>query len=238
MKINDILTNAKYICFPYRNTTFGKKYNNCGKDIHFLPIIKDRDMLYSKMQGNEHHYTTEYTYKYVLPLIDKLLNFGFNMNDFNLIPLKLEIGDISYITPKKEIDYNITCFNDNITFDGHYMDLFDEKFINAPSYRLLNRFNHKCSRIINNTTDSKRILMISGDSQSIPSIAPLSYYFKEVWYFDNRTGYIKNPETNEFEFCEDKFVSYADTYKDTTFTDVLIQLYCRDLKWYEYWNLY
>ena len=80
--------------------------------------------------------------------------------------------------------------------------------------------------------------MISGDSQMIPSINPLTNYFKEVWYFDNRTGYIKNEETDEFEFHKDKFVSFSETYKDIYFTDAIIQLYCRDLKWYEYWNLY
>ena len=74
--------------------------------------------------------------------------------------------------------------------------------------------------------------MISGDSQMIPSIAPLAHYFKEVWYFDNRTGWIKDKI-----FTEEKFVSFSNYYKNVEFTDVLIECYCRDLKWYEYWNI-
>ena len=66
----------------------------------------------------------------------------------------------------------------------------------------------------------------------------MSRYFREVWYFDNRTGYIKNPETGDFEFHEDRFVSYSANYAGTVFTDAVMQLYCRDLNWYEYWNLY
>lgn len=77
--------------------------------------------------------------------------------------------------------------------------------------------------------------MITGDSQMIPSIAPLAHYFKEVWYFDNRTGYFKNK--GEYEFHEEKFESFCNTYKDVIFTDVLIECYCRDLNWYKYWNL-
>lgn len=238
MEKEDILKIAKYICFPYRNKVFGSKYDNSGRDIHKLPIFKDKDVLYSNMPGNEHHYTTEYTYKYVLPLVDELIGFGFNQNDFHLVPLILKTGDLSYLFPNNEPEYTITCFNDNETINGGYMKLFNENFMEIPSYRLLNRYNHKCSRIVNHTTKSERKLMVSGDSQMIPSIAPLTYYFKEVWYFDNRTGYIKNKETNKFEFHEDKFVSFSETYKDTTFTDVIMQLYCRDLNWYEYWNLY
>lgn len=238
MTKEEIVSIAKYICFPYRNRVFGEKYDNCGRDVHRLPILEDVDALYSDMPGNEHHYTTDYTYRYVLPLIDSLIGFGFSMDDFELVPLVLETGDLSYIVPKKNIEYTVTCFTDNVTFDGGYMDLFSEKFAESPSYRLLNRYNHKCSRIVNRTTDSERVLMVSGDSQSIPSIAPLSYYFKEVWYFDNRSGYVKNPDTGVFEFHGDRFVSYADTYRDVVFTDAIMQLYCRDIDWYEYWNLY
>lgn len=79
--------------------------------------------------------------------------------------------------------------------------------------------------------------MISGDSQMIPSIAPLTHYFKEIWYFDNRTGQVPNNETGKMDFCEDKFISYSKEYANVNFTDVLIGCYCRDLKWYEYWNL-
>ena len=82
-----------------------------------------------------------------------------------------------------------------------------------------------------------RTLMISGDSQMIPSIAPLAHYFKEVWYFDNRTGYYKEDPNGPFIYHENEFRSFAHTYKDMVFSDVLIECYCRELSWYEYLNL-
>ena len=41
----------------------------------------------------------------------------------------------------------------------------------------------------------------------IPDIAPLAYHFRELWYMDNRTN-----------------KSFAELYKDTCFTDVLVEL--------------
>ena len=79
--------------------------------------------------------------------------------------------------------------------------------------------------------------MISGDSQMIPSIVPLAHYFKEVWYFDNRTGYYKEKPSGPFVFHKDEFKSFSENYKDVIFSDVLIECYCRELNWYEYLNL-
>ena len=44
-----------------------------------------------------------------------------------------------------------------------------------------------CSRIVNKTTTSNRILVLSCDSQMIPIIPVLSCYFKEIWALDNRS---------------------------------------------------
>ena len=208
------------------------------REIEKLPIIKEGGVLYTGMPGdNGHHYTTEYTYKYVLPTIDKLLNFGFSMDDFNKVKVDNGVYDLSYLKPKKEEDYAIICFTNGERKSGNYDILLHPEFNKRPLYRELYRHPHTCTRIVNRTTDSKRKLMISGDSQMIPSIAPLAHYFKEIWYFDNRTGYIKNKKTGKFEFKEDLFKSFSGTYKDVNFTDVLIECYCRDLKWLEYWNL-
>ena len=236
MTIEEIVDNAKYIQFPYANSTYRDKVED--RKVERLPIIENENVLYTKMPGgNEHHYTTDYTYKHVLPTIDKLLNFGFSMDDFNLVKVDKGNYDISYIKPKTNDNFTIISFGDKETVTGDYNILFHPSFFKRPLYRELYHYPHTCTRIVNHTTDSKRKLMISGDSQMIPSIGPLAHYFKEVWYFDNRTGYIKNIETGEFEFKEELFKSYRDTYKDVNFTDVLIECYCRDLKWYEYWNL-
>lgn len=235
MKREEIISKAKYIQFPFNNETYRNRY--ASVDAVRLPIV-DGNVLYSDMpDNNKHHYTTKYTYEYVLPVVADMLGFSFGMNDFNLVECNMQ-WDISYIVPKREYEYELFCYTKDKHITGNYIELFNPVFFRTYTYRNLFRYPHTCSRIINKTLESDRKLMISGDSQMIPSINPLTNYFKEVWYFDNRTGYIKNEKTDEFEFHEDKFVSFSETYKDIDFTDVIVQLYCRDLKWYEYWNLY
>lgn len=236
MKIEDIVKKAKYIQFPYNNEEYRPHY--VDRYPVLLPIITDHEVLYKGMpKDNGHHYTTDYTYKYVLPTIDKLLKFKFSLKDFNLVNVNNGVYDLSYLKPKTNDIYTITCFDTNKTVMGDYRVLMNPEFFKNPLYRELYRYPHRCSRIVNNTTKSRRKLMVSGDSQMIPSIVPLAHYFKEVWYFDNRTGYYRDEPGGKQIFHNDKFRSFADTYKGTTFTDVLISCYCRDLGWYEYWNL-
>lgn len=237
MEIKDIIEKAKYIQFPYVNERYIENNFESRNPVK-LPIIPEGGVLYKNMpKDNGHHYTTYYTYHYVLPTLDKLFNFSFSMDDFNLVDMKNGLYDLSYIVPKEPEKYNITSYTTKESYSGDYRVLFNPIFFKTPLYRELYRFPHNCSRVINKTTKSERILMITGDSQMIPSIAPLSHYFKEVWYFDNRTGYIKNPKTKEFEFHKEQFKSFRKTFANITFTDVLVECYCRDLDWCEYWNL-
>lgn len=231
MTIDEIVKKAKYIQFPYNNEEY-KDYYDKRNPVR-LPIIKGEEVLYTGMpKGNSHHYTTQYTYKYVLPAIADLLGFKFSMNDFKLVKMINGNYDVSYIKPKKKESYTVICFDTGNGKTGNYDDLLNPEFFKNPLYRELYRYPHRCSRIINNSSKSKRKLIISGDSQMIPSIAPLAHYFKEVWYFDNRTGWIKDKV-----FTESKFVSFSKNYKNVEFTDVLIGCYCRNLNWYEYWNI-
>ena len=55
-------------------------------------------------RDNGHHYTTAYTYKYVLPTIGELLDFDFSINDFDLVSVDNGIYDLSYI---ERIDYSL-----------------------------------------------------------------------------------------------------------------------------------
>lgn len=231
MTIEEVVKKAKYIQFPYHNEEY-KDYYDKRNPVR-LPIIEGEEVLYTGMpKGNGHHYTTQYTYKYVLPAIADLLGFKFSMDDFKLVKVMNGNYDVSYIKPNNRESYTVICFDTNNGKTGDYEDLLNPNFFKEPLYRELYRYPHRCSRIINNSTKSNRKLMISGDSQIIPSIAPLAHYFKEVWYFDNRTGWIKDKI-----FTEEKFISFSNYYKNVEFTDVLIECYCRDLKWYEYWNI-
>ena len=94
MTINEIVEKAKYIQFPEMNETYN---DYSSRDVVKLPIIKEGNVLYTGMpRDNGHHYTTAYTYKYVLPTIGKLLDFDFSMNDFNLVNVDNGIYDLSY----------------------------------------------------------------------------------------------------------------------------------------------
>lgn len=236
MTLEEVVKKAKYIQFPFHNTEYKDLYED--KNPIKLPIINDKEVLYTGMpKDNSHHYTTDYTHRYVLPTIGKLFDFPFSLNDFNLIEIQNGVWDVSYIKPKRENKYTITCFDNGHKVNGGYEVLLNPEFFNSHLYRELYRYPHRCSRVVNETIKSDRKLMISGDSQIIPAINPLTNYFKEVWYFDNRTGYIRDKETKEHKLCGDLFKSFSYTYKDVEFTDVLIECYSRGLDWYEYWNL-
>ena len=235
MTIEEIVKKAKYIQFPEMNQSYS---DYSSRDVVKLPIIEGGNVLYTGMpRDNGHHYTTRYTYDYVLPTLEKMFDFPYTLNDFEFVNVNNGIYDLSYIRPKSKDIYTIICYNDGSGYTGDYRVLINPNFFNRPLYRELFRFPHKCSRIVNKTPISNRKLMISGDSQMIPSIAPLAHYFREVWYFDNRTGYYKEVPTGPFVFHKDKFKSFSHTYKDVTFSDVLIECYCRELSWYEYLNL-
>ena len=235
MTLQEIVAKAKYIQFPYNNETYKEIYGE--RNPERLPILPGEDVLYKGMpRDNGHHYTTDYAYRYVLPLIDSLLNFGFSVGDFEKVSVCNGVYDLSYLNPKEADRFSVECFDDGVCVEGGYDVLFDPSFFENPLYRELYRFPHRCSRIVNLGGGNGRRLMVSGDSQMIPSIAPLAHYFGEVWYFDNRTGYRKDAD-GKYEFDGKKFRSFGGKYSYLHFTDSLIECYCRCLEWYEYWNL-
>lgn len=226
----EILNKAKYIQFPYKNQTF-KDYSKYKINVNRLPLL-EFNTLYNLMPTNNHHYTMHYHINYVLPLINKLFDFGYDTNDFELIEYKHKYGDLSYLRPKKDFRFEATCFTDDTKENLSFEDLkpIDK---NNVSYRDFYRFPHKCSRIINLDLDNSRKIFISGDSQSIPDIPILACYYKEVWYFDNRTG--RSPDWSSIDIKKTK--SFNNFYKNIIFNDVLIQLYTNPLWWYTKVNL-
>lgn len=84
MALQEIVAKAKYIQFPYNNETYKEIYGE--RNPERLPILPGEDVLYNGMpRDNGHHYTTDYAYRYVLPLIDSLLSFGFSVGDFEKV---------------------------------------------------------------------------------------------------------------------------------------------------------
>ena len=141
MKREELIDMAKYIQFPYNNERYKDSYETVNPIK--LPIIKNGNVLYKGMpKDNGHHYTTEYTYKYVLPTIDKLLNFSFSLDDFNLINVNNGKYDLSYIRPKTNDRYTIIDFTNNNIQTGDYNILFNQEFFKNPLYRELYRGIH------------------------------------------------------------------------------------------------
>lgn len=237
MTKEEILNKAKYIQFPLVNNSYKEDYKELINNIERLPIIKEHSVLYDDITGDEHHYTTEYTYKYVLPIINNLLNFGFNINDFNIKEYKIIENniesDLSYLVPKNKYTFKLYSFLRDKEFDFEFDGglVFNYNLRPDGKYRDLFVFPHQCSRIINNEINNDKKLFISGDSQIIPSISILACYYKEVWYFDNRTG-------KEGNFInKENTTKYSDNFKDVIFDDVLIELYSNPIEWYTEINL-
>lgn len=207
MTREEILNMAIYIQFA----SFGS-YKEYGIDNVIKLPYKGKDDVYSEWNKNEHHFSTEYHRKYVIPLLCTVLGLEYNENDFTLCNRKHDGFDISILKPKKEYIYEVYGYTRNEHFDNL---VFDDIVTNNSSkkditeYHRLYKYGHECSRLINKTIENDRKLFISGDSQMIPDIAFLSCFFKEVWYFDNRENDIN-----------------SEKYKGCNFTDAIVGLGC------------
>ncbi len=212
MTREELIRKAKYIQFPF----FGKYKEYDVNCIHKLPYHGVCDV-YGKWKVNEHHFTTEYHKKYVIPLLCELLELTFNPNDFILIERKHRDFDISFLKPTKEYKYEVYGYTRN----EHFYDLsFDDITTNNSTkkditeYHRLYKYGHECSRLINKTINNERKLFISGDSQLIPDIPFLSCFFKEVWFFDNREKNILKDKYNEYDFSDVLIELGYGTYND------------------------
>ena len=202
MTKNEMLDKAIYIQYPISYL----KYRDYKVDrvIHKLPLPKV-GMMYDKWKLNENHFTTMYHRMFSLPLLKTILNIEYNEEDFSIIQNKSSQFDISIQYPKNDYKYDIYGFDRNENFSHvSYNSLIENESLNSDitDYHRLYRYSHECSRIVNETIDSKRKLFISGDSQMIPVVPILSCFFKEIWYFDNRKQLILHDKWKEVEFSD------------------------------------
>ena len=207
MTKKDLIDKAIYIQFPYSYSSY-KDYK-VDKEINRLPFAQ-RGMMYDGWAKNNNHYTPQYHREHTIPLLCKLLNINFNDNDFVIDNRNSGKFDISLLKPKKEYKYEIFGFNRNEHFDNLSFDDItnnDSSKNDITNYHRLYKYSHECSRLINKTINSDRILFISGDSQFIPIVSFLSCFFKEIWYMDNRDN-----------------LTLSDKWKDIPFTDVIIEM--------------
>ena len=207
MSKDEIINKAVYIQYPINFNSYNSSYKK--ENIIKLPLPKKNEM-YTGWSKNSNHFTTEYHRLYSLPTLNKLLNFNFNINHFNLKHQTCNNFDISMLYPKNNFKFEIYGYSRNEHFDDlTYDDLMknNSKGSDITEYHRLYKYGHECSRVINKSTNNGKLLFISGDSQMIPDIPVLCCYYKEVWYFDNRYR-----------------VKLCDKFKDINFDQVLIQL--------------
>lgn len=186
-----LLEKAKYVCFP----VFGKRYNvyekleREGKSIYNLPL---GGRMY-EIAGNEHHYLTSYTYDYVIPPLSLMFNFNFNRADFNLKENIVGGGDFSYLVPKKDYKFTFEDFNTgeiftDLVYDGGIVNTTIKEYATDNPFHNLFIGNHKCCKITNENAPIQKTILLSCDSQMIPSIPILCCYFRTVIHMDNRTS--------------------------------------------------
>lgn len=148
---------------------------------------------YEEYPKNCHHIRTECYYKIIIPHLARLWDFPWNPNDFDYEWIQTEVPGLLMENAVPKTDFKFSLSIDHEFFDnGNYkiLQCFGEKepYGNPETmFHRLYKGGHKCSRIINETIDNDRKILISGDSFMIPLVPILACYFKEVVLMDNRT---------------------------------------------------
>lgn len=203
-----------------------------GKEYVLIGTTKENDT-YSQYRCNEHHFTTGFHRRIVIPALTELLSFNFKRNEYHIVSNTITAPDgkfdLSYYAP------NDTLYRFDVTapeYDIHYKSgfnglLFNEKYKDKilktgaiTDYHKLYAFPHSCSIVKNLYKHNNRTLLVSGDSQAIPFISTLCTVFKEVWYFDNRSD-----------------MSFKHLLEKANFTDILIEIWKNGVDYYTVKNL-
>ena len=202
-----------------------------------LPLVSSKDR-YAGLYTDSHHYTTAWHMKYHFPILSELLNIDINLNDFAVISNIIEDAstgkhyDMSYLMPFYDSEFDVICatyhkqgseiITEYISERERYSDLVNVNYLHLQTvneyegiryvetnYHRLFKYSHCCAKLENKNPIYNKSLLITGDSQMIPAIPVLAYYYKTLVYLDNRNGK-----------CSNKGI-----WKDITFDDVLVNLF-------------
>lgn len=168
---HSIITNNKHI---FRMFTKPDRYNNDPK--------------------NSHHWTTNYVYNTVIPLLSNDLQLDINVNQYTYIENNTSIGDYSYHMHRTPMKLRFHNYDDNTILSGTQSILRMTKQEKAWSdYHRLYRGSHSISSVYNYNNTSNRSLVIVGDSMTVPIIPILINHVKKIICLDARSGkYIPN----------------------------------------------
>lgn len=219
------MNNPKIIVFPSPTKKYNDEFKELTDKYDTFFAEKDKCEFFLSWKHNESHLTNRCHYNYILPNLGKLLNFEYNQDDFNLIKKfdSTNTYDLSYFIPKIDKEFEVHYRADTRKFS--YTDLIGytnykenaERFYENtafkemnPDYHLLFFAPHQCCIIKNLSASNNRKLLISGDSQLIPIVSVLAYYFKEIVYLDKRAGdyqefFSINPDEYEMFYCVSKY---------------------------------
>lgn len=224
MTTEEILAKAKLLCVMHPNERLTDDRFEFSKT-HKSLIIKTMDQysdwnnaeksIFKGKPLNEHHLTTNFLFKTLLPNLATLLNFEIDWSKYKYASRTYtdedsKTYDLSTYEPIDKGDYNVWCKDINDGIFGNFEILKYNAYISMwyakglfqklfpciemlSPYHKLYAFPHANSKILNLTEDNNgRTLLISCDSQMIPIIPFLATIYKEVWVLDNRTGTAKS----------------------------------------------
>lgn len=159
----------------------------------YLDFSKYEDNLerYSTYHRNEHHFTFNCHYNFIIPKLAEYLHFDYKKDDFDLIPNSDisqndgSIVDVSYLYPKKNKQF--ITYSNGETYTGNFDVLlgYNNPLI-ITKYHNVFRFPHQTCFIENLSENNGKSILISGDSHNIPQLPILAYYYKTIYFLDNR----------------------------------------------------
>ena len=219
-----ILQNAKFLAFPILNNATGEfRYNDSVAEAKYDWVcLPPEKMVYRGYDRNAHHFTTEYHRKFVLPTLENMLHFGYSESDFRIRENPLhkngEVFDLSFLQPLRDKKFSVKSLQYDLEYECWFKGLRKNENTRSVTwfteYHDLYCLPHSSSIVKNTGKTNGRSLLILGDSQLIPSISVLCYYYKEVAYIDNRD------KVNILSSLNDRY------------DDVLIQTYIMPLGYY------
>ena len=148
------------------------------------------DHMYTGYNLNTNHFHTSYHISTILPKISEILGIPYNQHEFITIMYKDGQFELPYLYPIRDTGtYEI--ITDNVHQKGNYSILLNvnRNDSHCPSkYHSLFRGYHKNTRIFNSAAVTDKKLIICCDSEMIPIMPVLAYYFKEIIHLDNRSS--------------------------------------------------
>lgn len=202
MTTEELLSKAKLLTVLRTGQKLEPEYVEFMKT-HPHYIIRTHEQ-YNDWICNEHHLTTNFLFKTLLPNLADFMGFEIDWAKYKWVKnITPEGHDISYYEPIDPGHYNIWCFTIDKGVYGEYAILryspyvdryviqgdFTEEFESVAGitdYHKLVAFPHMTFKITNEWEHNGKKLCISGDSQMIPLIPFLATIYNEVWFMDSR----------------------------------------------------